>query len=41
MTAWSRASIYTGTPSGVGPFAPGDLIRVGYPELDTLEVTVL
>ena len=32
--------IYTGTPAGVGPVVPGDVIRVSYPGLDTLEVTV-
>lgn len=32
--------IYTGTPAGVGPVVPGDVISVSYPGLDTLEVTV-
>ena len=32
--------IYTGTPSGVGPIRPGDLIRAGITGLDDLEVLV-
>lgn len=32
--------IYTGTPSGVGPIRPGDIIRAGISGLDDLEVRV-
>jgi fumarylpyruvate hydrolase len=32
--------IYTGTPAGVGTIVAGDVVRVSFPELSTLEVTV-
>ena len=33
--------IYTGTPDGVGPINPGDLITVGIDDIGELEIKVV
>jgi fumarylpyruvate hydrolase len=33
--------IFTGTPAGVGPLAPGDRLEGGIDEIGTIQATVL